>query len=84
MFHLKTFDSEFLYTGRWFTDAKQSATDVLRTASNRAIQKTAEATGDLIVNKIADKITKVLRGSLQNNSETVESETENTGLDRIF
>ena len=40
--------------------------------------ETAEATGDLIGNKIADKITKVSRGSPQNTSETVESETENT------
>ena len=44
--------------------------------------KTAEATGDLIGNKIADKITKVSRGSPQNTSETVESETENTWFNR--
>ena len=31
----------------------------MKTASKRAIQKTAEATGDLIGNKIADKITSV-------------------------
>ena len=35
--------------------AKKSATDELKIASKRAIQKTAEATGDLIRNKIADK-----------------------------
>ena len=39
--------------------AKKSATDTFKTASKRAIQKTAEATGDLIGNKIADKITKI-------------------------
>ena len=39
--------------------AKQTATDAFRTASRRAIQRTAEATGDLICNKIADRITKV-------------------------
>ena len=38
--------------------AKKSTTDVIKTASKRAIQKTAEATGDLIGNKIADKIKK--------------------------
>ena len=54
--------------------AKQSATDAFKTASNRAIQKTAEATGDLIVNKIAGKITKVSK-TLPN---TVKNETENT------
>ena len=41
--------------------AKKSAIDAIKTASKRAIQKTAEATGDLIRNKIADKITIVLK-----------------------
>ena len=31
----------------------------MKKASKRAIQKTAEATGDLIDNKIADKITSI-------------------------
>ena len=35
--------------------AKKSGTDAIKTASKRAIQKTAEATGDLVGNKIADK-----------------------------
>ena len=34
-----------------------------KTASKRAIQKVAEATGDLIGNKIADKITSVSKKS---------------------
>ena len=34
--------------------AKKSKMDAIKTASKRAIQKTAEATGDLIRNKIAD------------------------------
>ena len=37
--------------------AKKSATDAFKIASKRAIQKTAEAAGDLIGNKIADEIT---------------------------
>ena len=37
--------------------AKKSTTDAIKTASKRAIQETAEATGDFISNKIADKIT---------------------------
>ena len=41
--------------------AKKSTMDAIKTASKRAIQKTAEATGDLIRNKIADKITIVLK-----------------------
>ena len=39
--------------------AKKSATHVLKTSSKRLIQKTAEKTGDLIGNKIANRITKV-------------------------
>ena len=42
-----------------FDSAKKSTIDAIKTASKRAIQKTAEATGDLIGNKIADKITSV-------------------------
>ena len=37
----------------------RSAIDALKTASNRVIQKVSEATGDLIVNKTANSITKV-------------------------
>ena len=37
---------------------KQSATDTFKTSSKRVIQKTAEATGDLIGNKIANRIIK--------------------------
>ena len=35
---------------------KKSTTGAIKTASKRAIQKPAEATGDLIDNKIADKL----------------------------
>ena len=38
---------------------KKTTTDAIKTASKRAIQITAEATSDLIGNKIADKITSV-------------------------
>ena len=37
-------------------NAKKSTTGAIKTASKRAIQKPAEATGDLIDNKIADKL----------------------------
>ena len=46
------------YGQKLLDSAKTSTTDAIKTASNRAIQKT-EATGDLIGNKIADKITSV-------------------------
>ena len=39
--------------------ATKAGIDAAKTASNRVVQKTAEATGDLIGNKIADKITLV-------------------------
>ena len=38
---------------------KKSTTDAIKTTSKRAIQKTADTTGDLIGNKIADKVTSV-------------------------
>ena len=38
---------------------KKSATDAFKIASKRAIQKTAEATGDLVGNTIANKITSI-------------------------
>ena len=47
---------------------KKPPTDAIKTASKRAIQKTAEGTADLIVNKIADKITSVLKRSNNNNN----------------
>ena len=37
--------------------ATKTGIDAVKTASRRVVQKTAEATGDLIGNKIADNIT---------------------------
>ena len=45
--------------------AKKSGTDAIKTASKKAIQKTAEATVDLIGNKIADKITSISKNSVK-------------------
>ena len=45
------------YSQKLVDTAKKSATDAIKTASKRAIQKTAEATGDLVGNKVADMIT---------------------------
>ena len=39
--------------------ATKTGIDVAKTASKRQVQKTAEGTGDLIGNKIADKITSI-------------------------
>ena len=46
----------------------------LKLFQKKAIQKTSEATGDLVGNKIADKITKISKNLQQNNSETVKNE----------
>ena len=59
------------YSEKLLDHGKKSATDALKTSSKRVIQKIAEATGDLILSKIANKITKVSKNSQQNNSETV-------------
>ena len=47
-------------------DTKKSTTDAIKIASKRAIQKTAEATSDLIGNKIADKMTSLSKKSTKN------------------
>ena len=47
------------YGQKPLNSVKTSTGDAIKIASKRAIQKTAEATGDLIGNKIADKITSI-------------------------
>ena len=47
---------------------KKYATDAIKTASKRSIQKPAEATVDLIGNKIADEITSVINNNNNNNN----------------
>ena len=47
------------YSQKLLDTAKKSTTDAIKIASKRAIRKAAEATGDLIGNKIADKITSI-------------------------
>ena len=59
------------YSQKHLDHAKQFATAALKTVSKRVIQKAAETTGDLIGNKIKDRISKTLQ---QNNSEIVTNE----------
>ena len=47
------------YCQKLADSAKKSATDALKIAGIRAIQKTAEASGDLVGNFIADRITSI-------------------------
>ena len=63
------------YGQKRFDSSKKSTTDAIKTASKRAIQETAETTGDLIGNKFADKITSVSKRpakELHNHDETEE------------
>ena len=63
--------------GQKFADtAKKSATDALKTASKRAIQKTFEEPGDLVGNKIADKSTSASKKSLKKPRDEESSSTE--------
>ena len=57
------------YDQKRLDSAKKSTTDAIKTDSKRAIQKTVEATGDLIGNKIADKITNVSKKPSNNNDD---------------
>ena len=45
------------YSQKLLNSTKKSTTDAIITDSRRVIQKTAETTGDLIGNKIENKIT---------------------------
>ena len=49
----------YKYGQKLLDSARKSTIDAIKTTLKRAIQKAAEATGDLISNKIADKITGV-------------------------
>ena len=63
------------YGQKLLDNGKKSTTDAIKTASKKAIQNTAEAAGDLICNKIADKITSTLKNpvkKLPNNDEREE------------
>ena len=47
------------YGKRLMDTTTKTGMDAVKIASKRVVQKTAEATGDLIGNKIADKITSI-------------------------
>ena len=65
-----------IYNQKLVDTAITSATDAIKTASKRAIQKTAEATGDLIDNKIADEI-KAKPSKKSHNEEIQSNEVNN-------
>ena len=62
------------YGQKILDSAIKFTTDAIKTISKKVIQKTAEATGDLISNKIADKITSVSKK--KSNKELPNDETK--------
>ena len=67
-----------------FDNTKKSKIDAIKTASKRAIQKTAEATGVLIGNTTADKITSVSKRSPNNNNNNNDENVELTTHKKRF
>ena len=61
--------------------AKQSAAEALFTTLKKVVQQTGKVAGDLIGNKIADKITKFQRTVPQKTSVIVRSNTGNIRFD---
>ena len=55
------------YGQKLLDSAKKPTIEAIKTASKRAIQKTAEATDDLTGNKIGDKITSFLKNKVKVN-----------------
>ena len=75
MYFARSMSSKY---GKKLVDAAtKSATDAIKTASKRAIQKIAVATGDLVGNKIADKTTSVSKKSAKKLS-TIHEDAELT------
>ena len=64
------------YVQKLFDSAKTSATDAIKTASKKAIRKPAEATGDLICNKTANKITSISKKRVKKLPDNDEREEE--------
>ena len=68
------------YSQKLLDSAKKSTTDAIKITSKRAIQKTVEATSDLIGNKIADKVTSISK-SRQNASKELHSKTDENEIE---
>ena len=64
------------YNQKLLDSAKKSTTDAIKTPSKRAIQKTAEATGDLIGNKITSISKSPRNASKELHSKTGANEIE--------
>ena len=71
------------YGQRLLDSAKKSTTDAIKIASKRAIQKRAEATGNLIDNKIADKIGNKIADKITSVSKRSPKELHSQNEDKI-
>ena len=60
------------YGKKLIDTATKTGIDAAKTASKRVVQKTAKATGDLIRNEIADKITSIGKPKEKKNKKTQE------------
>ena len=65
------------YSQKLLDSAKTSTIYAIKTASKRAIQKTVETAGDLIGNKIADKITSASKEFHLKSSQKLPSQNNN-------
>ena len=71
-----------IYGQKLFDTTKKSTKDAIKIRSKKAIQKSAEATGNLIGNNIADKITSISKKPVKElhiNDEDVEITTRKKG-----
>ena len=71
---LETTNAEFSFIEIWFTGQNNRSLEFAKTAAKRIVQKSAEATGDLIGKKIADKFTSL--GKLKNKETETNEEEE--------
>ena len=68
---------------KFLIEVKKSANEAIKIVSKKAVQKAPEATGDLIGNKIADKITSISKKTIKElpiNNEDVEITTRKKDL----
>ena len=71
------------YGQKLLDSTKKVATDALRTASKRAIQKTVEATGDLVSNEIPENITKFASKCTSEHASKLPAQTGKTSVQPI-
>ena len=69
------------HSQKLLNSAKECATNAIKTASKRPIQKIAEATGDLIGNKSSGKITSILKFPKELDSKELYSKTDENEIE---